>query len=130
MSLDDFCTKISGLLLSQPEQALAILWYHDEKQPDVVMSAGELATIIRNSGLGNPHSTQLREAIVRTGKVIPTKSGLRLKVLARSQIRQSIESILGAAKPAVDQELGYLPQDVWKDTRGYIEKVCVQLNGC
>src|SRR5947199_226022 len=40
MTLDDFCTKLSGLPLSQPEQALAILWFHDEKQPDVVMSAG------------------------------------------------------------------------------------------
>ncbi len=130
MSLEDFCTKLSDLTLSQSEQALAILWYHDEKKPDAVMSAGELAKIIHNMGLGNPNSTQLRDAIVRTGKVISTKSGLRLKVLARTQIRQSIESILGAAKPAVDQELGYLPQDVWKNTRGYIEKVCIQLNGC
>lgn len=28
------------------------------------------------------------------------------------------------------EELGYLPQDVWKGTRGYIEKVCSQMNGC
>jgi hypothetical protein len=130
MSLDDFCTKLSGLPLAQPEQALSILWYHDEKQPNVIMAAGELAKIIRNSGLGNPNTTVLREAIHWTGKVISTAAGFRLKVLARSQIRQWIESILGATKPAVDQELGYLPQDVWKDTRGYIEKVCAQLNGC
>jgi hypothetical protein len=130
MSLDDLCTRLSSLPLSQPERALAILWYHDEKQPDVVMAAGELAKIIRNSGLGNPNTTLLREAINRTGNVVSTTAGFRLKVLARSQIRQSIESILGTTKPDVDQELGYLPKDVWKDTRGYIEKVCAQLNGC
>jgi hypothetical protein len=30
----------------------------------------------------------------------------------------------------VDQELGFLSREVWKDTRGYIEKVCEQMNGC
>jgi hypothetical protein len=130
MTLDQFCTKLPGLELSQPDQALAILWYHDEKQPDIVMSPGQLAKIIRESGLGNPHSTQLGETIKRTNKVIATSAGFRLKTLARAEIREWLRSILGATKPAIDQELGYLPQEVWKGTRGYIEKVCEQMNGC
>ena len=94
------------------------------------MSAGQLAKIIRESGLGNPHSTQLGEAIKTTGKVLATSAGFRLKTLARGEIREQLRAILGEAKPGVDHELGYLPKDVWKDTRGYIEKVCMQLNGC
>lgn len=63
------------------------------------------------------------------GKVIAANGGYRLKVLARNEIRQILVPILGATKLKVDQDLGYLPRDVWKDTRGYIEKVCTQLNG-
>jgi len=94
------------------------------------MSAGQLGKIIHDSGLGNPHSTKLGEAMKATGKVIPTSAGYRLKVLARTEIRGWLESILGEKKPEVDQDLGYLSRELWKDTRGYIEKVCEQMNGC
>jgi hypothetical protein len=130
MTLDEFCTKLPGLKLSHSEQALAILWYHDEKRPDIVMSSGQLAKIIRESGIGNPNSTLLGEALKKTGRVIPAGSGFRLKILARTQLREILRPILSASKPEVDQDLGYLPRDAWKDTRGYIEKVCEQLNGC
>lgn len=130
MTLEEFCTKLAHLELSQVNRALSVLWFHDERQPDVTMSAGQLAKIIHETGLGNPHSTKLGESIKATGKVIATSSGYRLKVLARSEIRVWLESILGEVKPPIDHELGYLSRDVWKDTRGYIEKVCEQMNGC
>src|SRR5437868_4908031 len=130
MTIDQFCTKLSRLDLSHADQALAILWFHDEKQPDIVMSSGQLAKVIQESGLGSPHSTRLGEAMKKTGKVLVSAAGFRLKTLARSQIRETLHPILGATAPAVDQELGYLPEAVWKPTRGYIEKVCEQLNGC
>src|SRR5690348_17741229 len=113
MTLEEFCTKLASLDLTQVSQALSILWYHDEKQPDTVMSAGQLARVIHDSGLGNPHSTKLGDAIKATGKVIATTAGYRLKVLARTEIRGWIASILGETKPSVDQELGYLSREVW-----------------
>ncbi len=33
-------------------------------------------------------------------------------------------------QPAIDHSAGYLPDAVWSGTRGYIEDVCKQLNGC
>jgi len=130
MTLDQFCTKLPSLALSQPEQALAILWYHDEKQPNIVMSPGQLAKIIRESGLGGPNSTQLGESIKKTGKIIASNAGFRLKALARSEIREFLRPVLGTTKTPVDQELGFSPKGVWDGTRGYIEKVCEQMNGC
>src|SRR4051794_37656783 len=130
MTLEQFCTKLASLDLSQTKQALAILWYHDEKSADAVMTAGQFAKIIHDAGLGTPHSTKLGEAIKKTGMVVATKDGFRLKMLSRSQIRDWLLPILGEAKPAVDQDLGYLSKEVWRDTRGYVEKVCEQLNGC
>jgi hypothetical protein len=130
MNIADFCGKLAGLQLSQWQQALAILWFHDEKQPDAVMSAGQLAKIIYESGLGVPHSTQLREAIKKSGLVLTSKKGFRLKALSRTKIRDWLQSILGATKPELEQDLGYLPREVWDGTRTYIERVCIQLNGC
>lgn len=130
MTIDQFCTKMFGLELSHTDQALAILWFHDEKHPDTVMSSGQLAKVIHEAGLGSPHSTRLGEALKKTGKVLVSVAGFRLKTLARAQIRETVHPILGATAPAVDQELGYLPEAVWKPTRGYIEKVCGQMNGC
>jgi hypothetical protein len=130
MTLDQFCTKLASLELPQSKQALAILWFHDEKVPDVVMNAGEFARIIHRTGLGSPHSTKLGESIKKTGMVVTSSAGFKLKTLARSQIREWLLPILGGPKPEIDQDLGYLSREVWKDTRGYVENVCEQMNGC
>src|SRR5579875_4063052 len=114
MNLDQFCHALHKLGLSQADQALSILWFHDEKTADIVMSAGELAKIIHNAGLGNPHSTRLDEAIRKSGKVISLAAGFRLKTLARTQIQEWLHPILGANKPAIDQELGFLPRGLWE----------------
>jgi hypothetical protein len=130
MTFDDFCHKLSTLSLGVPQQALALLWFHDEKQPDARMTTGELARLISTTGLGNPNHTRLTEALRKSGMVIENNQGFALKSLARSRIRDQLKSILGPTHPKVDQDLGYLPKPVWINTRGYIEKVCEQLNGC
>jgi hypothetical protein len=130
MELAQFCTGLKKLEINQTQIALAVLWFHDEKAPDVNMTSGEVSKIIYESGLGNPNSTLLRERLRKSGMVIPSTQGFRLKALARSQIRDFLQPLLGAVQPKIDQDLGYLPQDVWQDTRGYLEKVCIQLNGC
>jgi hypothetical protein len=130
MTFDDFCHKLSTLSLGILEQALALLWFHDEQQPDIRMRAGELARLISTTGLGNPNQTRLTEALRKSGKVTENSFGFALKTLPRSQIREQLRPILGASRPRVDQDLGYLPRPVWIKTRGYIEKICEQLNGC
>lgn len=130
MELPKFCEKISALQLDQTQIALSILWYCDEKQPNVVMSSGEIAKIVHHSGLGNPNSTQLKEKLGKSKLTLSTTKGFKLKDLSRIEIRSWLVDVLGDTTPEIDQELGYLPQAVWSDTRGYIEKICVQLNGC
>lgn len=130
MDLPQFCHRLSELQLDQPQKALALLWFHDEKAPHIVMSAGQITKIIYEAGIGNPNSTQLGERLRKSGMLLSTAKGFRLRELSRSRIRGWLEPILGDIQPTVDQELGFLPQDVWAGTRGYIEKVCSQLNGC
>jgi hypothetical protein len=130
MTLEEFCQKLSSLEMDIVEQALALLWFHDEKEPDLTMKTGQLARLIKTTGLGNPNQTRLNDALRKSGMVVENKSGFTLNLLARSKIRNQLKSILGPTHPKVDQDLGYLPKPVWENTRGYIEKVCTQLNGC
>ena len=130
MELKQFCTNLKSLELNHVQKALSILWFHDENSPDVIMSAGLLSKIIFEMGLGSPNSTQLKAQIKKSRKCIESKRGYRLKEFSRAEIREWLHPILGATNPSVDQDLGYLPRDVWKNTEPYIEKVCVQLNGC
>jgi hypothetical protein len=130
MDLATFCRRIKGLQLTAPNTALSILWFHDEQKPDTVMTSGQLQKIMFEAGLGNPNSTQLGTQIKKSRKAISSKHGFRLKELSRHEIREWLEQILGSPPPNIEQDLGYLPRDVWKETRGYLEAVCVQLNGC
>jgi len=36
---------------------------------------------------------------------------------------------LDGIQPVIDHSSGYLPEPMWKNTRGYIEAVCRELNG-
>lgn len=130
MELAKFCSGLSELNLTHKEYALAILWFHDKEVPDVTMTSGQISKIIFEAGLGNPNSTVLGESLKKSKKVIYSTKGFRLKALSRSEIKDWLQPLLKETLPFIDQEIGYLPQAVWKDTRDYIERVCIQLNGC
>jgi len=130
MSFDDFCHKLSTLELGIPQQALSLLWFFDEKTPDVRLTVGKLANLIKTTGLGNPNNTRLTDAIKKSGCVNQYADGYSLKPLARPKIRDWLKPILGETQPSVDQDLGFLPRMVWTGTRNYVENVCGQLNGC
>jgi hypothetical protein len=130
MSFDEFCHKLSTLDLGILDQALSLLWFYDEKTPDVRMTVGKLANLIKTTGLGNPNNTRLTEAIRKSGCVNQYADGYSLKPLARIKIRDQLKSILGATQPKIDQGLGFLPKPVWDNTRGYVEKICEQMNAC
>ena len=113
MTFDDFCHKLSTLELGVVDQALALLWFYDEEQPDIRKKTGELAKVIYRTGLGNPNQTRLTEGLRKSSMVVENGSGFALKSLARAKIRDEFKSILRPTHPKVNQDLGYLPRPVW-----------------
>ena len=130
MTLDEFCHKIEALDLTIVEKSLALLWFHDEESQGAEMTAGEMSRLIHRSGLGNPHSTKLTESLKSTGMLLCRGSRFSLKALSRAKIRERLTPIFEATQPKVNQELGYLSEQVWLNTRNYIEKIAAQINGC
>lgn len=130
LTLDAFCEVVKRLNKTQAEKALVLLWFYDRKQLDISMTAGALARIINDHHIGNPNSTLLAEAIRKTRLASESKSGFLLKPGSRKLIHDWLPSDLDGIQPAMDHSSGYLPEAVWVNTRGYIESVSRQINGC
>ena len=130
ISLVDFCEVVKQLERSNAEKALSILWYRDRAQADFAMTSGQLTKILTDHHVGTPHATQLAAAIRKTKLANESKSGFSLKPGSRKVIHDWLPTGIDGMQPAMDHSAGYLPDAVWIGTRGYIENVCKQLNGC
>ncbi|NOX57589.1 MAG: hypothetical protein GXP29_01860, partial [Planctomycetes bacterium] len=130
LSLGDFCEHIKALDGSNAEKAVAVLWYHDRKADDVAMTSGALTKIMGNYHIGTPNSTQLAEAIRKTKLCNQSRSGFSIKPGSRAVVQGWLPAGIDGMQPAMNHAEGYLPEAVWSKTRGYIECICKQLNGC
>jgi hypothetical protein len=128
LSLDGFCEVVKNLSKTNAERALAVLWYFDHEQPSIAKTSGQLTKVLGDHHIGTPNQTTLAEAIRKTKLVSESKSGFSLKPGSRKIIRDWLPDLEGI-QPAIDHAAGYLPEPVWKNTRGYIEEVCRELNG-
>jgi hypothetical protein len=128
LTLDGFCEVVKNLNRSNAEKALAVLWYFDHEQPNVAKTAGQLTKVLGDHHIGTPNQTALAESIRKTKLASESKSGFSLKPGSRKMIRDLLPDLDGI-QPEMDHASGYLPEPVWKNTRGYIEAVCRELNG-
>ena len=129
LSLDGFCEVVKKSNKNNVEKALAVLWYYDQDQPGIAKTAGQLTKVLGDHHIGTPNQTALAEAIRKTKLANEAKSGFSLKPSSRKIIRDWLPDLDGI-QPAIDHASGYLPEPIWKNTRGYIEEVCRELNGC
>lgn len=129
LSVDDFCDVVKKLSKSNAEKALAVLWFLDHEQPNIAKTAGQLTKVFSDHHIGTPNQTTLAEGIRKTKLANESKSGFSLKPGSRKVIRDWLPDLDGM-QPAMDQASGYLPEPIWKNTRGYVEVICRELNGC
>ena len=130
LSLDQFCEHVTKLDKTNAEKAVAILWHHDHKTPDTAMTAGGLTKIMGDHHVGTPNQTTLAEAIRKTKLCKENGKGFALKPGSRKVVQGWLPADIDGMQPAMNHAEGYLPEAVWNNTRGYIESVCRQLNGC
>jgi hypothetical protein len=129
LSLDGFCEVVKRSDKTNAEKALAVLWYFDRGEPGIAKTAGQLTKVLGDHHIGSPNQTALAEEAIRKTKLAnESKSGFSLKPGSRKMIRHWLPDLDGI-QPAMDHASGYLPEPIWKNTRGYIEEVCRELNG-
>lgn len=130
LTLDNFCEVVKKLKKSQAEKALVILWFFDYNQADTAMTAGQLTKVLGDHHVGTANSTLLGNAIRKTKLASESRAGFVLKPGSRKLIHDWLPNSIDGIQPTMDHATGYLPEAVWRNTRGYIEAVCRQLNGC
>jgi hypothetical protein len=132
VTLEEFAQRLSTKdpPLAGIDIALALLWWRERAAPGGTASAGELAREMSRLGLGAPHSTRLAHALARSRLTLRSQGLFRLKADASPKIEAKLAGLLEPAAPTVPPEREYLPEPVWRHTRGYVEEVCKQLNGC
>lgn len=85
---------------------------------------------MRENGVGNPNSTALGKSLSRTRLVLKSRDGFRLKAGSANKVQDWLGDVLYDAPVKIDHTHAYLPEAIWRNTRGYLQKVCVQLKGC
>jgi hypothetical protein len=130
LTLDDFCEVVKKLRKTNAEKALAILWFHDSKKQGVEMTAEELRKLLGDHHVGTASWTAIANGMRESKLASESSKGFSLKPGSRKVIRDWLPSDLDGIQPSMDHASGYLPEAVWRNTRGYIEAVCRQLNGC
>jgi len=128
LPIEDFCNILSKLNRSNAEKALALLWFFDREQPNVSKTAGHLTKVLGDHHIGTPNQTALTKAIRKTKLANESANGFSLKPGSRRIILDWLPELDGI-QPTMDHGLGFLPEPVWKNTRGYVEEVCRELNG-
>lgn len=128
LSLDGFCEIVKELRKTNAEKALAVLWYFDCDDSGVAKTAGQLAKILDDHHIGTPNQTALADAIRRTKLANELRGGFSLKSGSPRIIRDWLPDLNGV-QPTMDHSAGYVPEPIWKNSRGYIEEVCRELNG-
>jgi hypothetical protein len=128
LALGDFCEVVKKLNRTNAEKALALIWYFDHEQPDITKTAGELTKLLGDHHIGTPNQTALAESIRKTKLASESRGGFSLRPGSRKIIRDWLPDLEGI-QPAMDHASGFLPEPIWKNTRGYIETVCREANG-
>ncbi|QDU58800.1 hypothetical protein [Aeoliella mucimassa] len=130
MDVNQFCVKLAALDLTNAQRAVALLWFYDRDTTGIRKSAGDLARVIQRNGLGNPNQTTLAPAIARLRLTLQNKAGFQLKPTAKPTVQAWVQGLLDSSPADHDGANGYLPEELFAGTRGYIEKIGNQVNGC
>ncbi|HAL44644.1 MAG: hypothetical protein A2Y12_17390 [Planctomycetes bacterium GWF2_42_9] len=130
MTFSEFC-KLVGRQndLSNAQRAVAILWFLNLDSAGIQKNAKELATIIKENNIGSPNVNELAKRIRSTRCVYVKNKFFSIREDAKAKIREWFNDGLNGIAEEIPINQQFLSEEVWKKTRGYIEKICIQLNG-
>jgi len=125
--IDGFVERLADMPLSNTERAVAILFANHAAKPGIGLTPREIDDQLHERGFPRQNVSRLREALEtdrRTAKIGADR--FRIRATAVNDLEESYGSLL-TARP-VKRTSSVLPMVLVENTRGYIEKVAVQLN--
>ncbi|HKR64729.1 MAG TPA: hypothetical protein VJZ00_13435 [Thermoanaerobaculia bacterium] len=125
--LDHFVEQLAGSKLSNTERAVALLYAHTALDPAAAVSARDLAQELAAAGFPLQNVTRLRDALSRDARTAKAgRDTFRIRATAIRELEQTYGALV-THRP-LKRSNSVLPLDIVTGTRGYIEKVALQLN--
>jgi|SRR6185312_3826423 len=127
MSPEDFLSKVDSLCAKQLDRAIALLWYAGRQDQTLGYTAREIADILRFAGHPQQNVSRLDGALSADRRTAAAKAGgWALRPAARRDLDNAYnEYVRSKSLPASDS---IVPMSLVAGTRGYIERVCDQIN--
>jgi len=113
--------------LTACQKAAVILWNESQRGSPGLTPYG-VSKKMTELRIGNPNRGQLERDLKKSSDVIKVGDRFQIKAGRTDYIRSLIKDV--EDKPIVDLSDAYIPKEIWRGTRNYIEKVATQLCGC
>ena len=126
----EFCSHLARLDLSQPDLAVALLWFYNESGLYTDRRAPDLAKDLHEEGFTKPNVTYLRKQLTIHKKVIQghKKDSFKIGRAYYDPLAHEYGDFIKREKVIVSDAI--LPSEWFADTgRGYLINLCEQING-
>jgi hypothetical protein len=122
-----FLHSISRLETTNPERAVALLWFCSLQDHEQALSPSTVAKMLQEGGFGQQNASRLRNALERDKRTAKNRTGtFRIRIDARKELDDRYSELL-LNKPILGSN-SVLPKELTLGTRDYIERVAAQLN--
>lgn len=122
-----FLAALVALKTRGVDRAVAVIWWRSRDDIHEAMTPAQVAAVLEGNGLGKQNITRLRSALRGDRRTVTAPGGaFRIRLDARPKLDEQLVPLLGT-RPVVPSS-SVLPMDLVHKTRGYIEKVALQLN--
>lgn len=127
MNVSGFIRKISETRISTHDRAIAVLWFHGIHNNNLGLSVKEVCQRIEKAGCAKQNVTIVKQFFRRDRRVIKgTGETYLLRPDFSAELNEKYSSLL-ITKPLIECDT-VLPKDLFKNAKGYIKKVVLQLN--
>jgi hypothetical protein len=129
--LDAFAEQLATKNLSQPDLAIALLWYRDHAEHGVSASTRDLAEEVHDLGLsGKINVSRLDDQLARHPDVVRGESAFSFKLRAsgRAHLDDDYSPLLGRRR--VKPSDSVVPRGQFEGRRTTWQELVTEINGC
>lgn len=123
----DFLQTLKHLQIDNAERGVALLWWHSLEDHSIGISAKQLCLEIEHAGYAKQNVTRMTASLTKDSRTTKGENGtFRIKITARENLDGTYLRYL-KQRPIKESD-SILPTSLFAKTRGYIEKVVLQIN--
>jgi len=112
------------------EKATLVAFYCYKIKSKETFTVGELVNEMVKFGLSKPNSSRLKDKLISSKAFIKAgKDSIRIGLRKMESLEKDYPNLNSISEEVISDDT-ILPQDLYLKTRGYIERISKQINGC